>query len=59
MKADEKTAECEHDFHQYCSGPKAVRRAGAPAWEPPLMTIRCGCDCHAKDGAASYPSAAP
>ena len=46
MTTVEKTPECEHGMHRYCSGPKVVRRDGAPAWEAPLMTLRCDCTCH-------------
>jgi hypothetical protein len=46
VKTVEKTPECEHDQHQLCSGPGEIRRKGAPDWEAPIMTVRCGCDCH-------------
>lgn len=46
MTALEKAPECAHDMHRYCSGPKVVRREGAPSWEAPLMTLRCDCPCH-------------
>lgn len=43
---NEKTPECQHDMCRLCPGPGDVRREGAPAWEAPLMTIRCDCSCH-------------
>lgn len=46
MNEGEKTPECQLDEHVLCSGPGDVLRPGAPAWEAPVMTVRCGCGCH-------------
>jgi hypothetical protein len=48
VKAAEKTPECEALMHRLCEGPGEIRREGAPSWEAPIMTIRCGCSCHAR-----------
>lgn len=48
MKAEEKAPECVLDMHGLCAGPKVVRREGAPAWETPLMILKCGCTCHTR-----------
>ncbi|MFM9811586.1 hypothetical protein ACKI16_24125 [Streptomyces scabiei] len=46
MTATQKAPECEQGMHQFCTGPGAIQREGAPAWEAPLMTLRCDCPCH-------------
>lgn len=46
MSSDEKTAECHYEMHHLCTGPKVIRREGAPPTEAPLMTLRCSCTCH-------------
>lgn len=48
MNAPEKTPECQLDEHTLCGGPKVIRRPGAPAWEVPVVTVRCACTCHRK-----------
>ncbi len=44
--AVDKSAECQTDMHHLCIGPKVIRRPGAPTWEAPIQTLRCGCTCH-------------
>lgn len=46
MSQQEKTPECSLGEHALCSGPRTIRRPGAPSWEAPVMTIRCACPCH-------------
>lgn len=46
MTVAEKAPECETDMHGLCTGPKTVRREGAPKWEAPIQTLVCGCSCH-------------
>lgn len=38
--------ECQTGMHRFCAGPKVIRRPGAPKWEAPIQTLRCGCACH-------------
>jgi hypothetical protein len=55
MSTAETTPECTLSEHAMCGGPAVIRRRGAPAWEAPLMTIKCGCHCH---GGRATPSPA-
>ncbi|GAA5033249.1 hypothetical protein GCM10023335_76570 [Streptomyces siamensis] len=48
MKDPETTPECGLKEHAMCRGPQVLKRPGAPAWEAPLMTIRCECSCHGR-----------
>ena len=46
MSVESSSPECTLLMHQLCAGPKVIRRKGAPAWEAPILTLRCGCSCH-------------
>lgn len=52
MKTAETTPECSLAEHALCAGPAVIRRAGAPSWEAPLMTVTCDCLCHGGPAAA-------
>ncbi|SBT91391.1 hypothetical protein GA0115233_103023 [Streptomyces sp. DI166] len=44
--AAEMSAECHRGMCRLCTGPKVIKRDGAPVWEAPIMTLRCDCRCH-------------
>ena len=50
MSPETPSPECALKMHQLCTGPKVIRRKGAPAWEAPIATLRCGCGCHRRVG---------
>ncbi|MDH6213795.1 hypothetical protein M2283_001078 [Streptomyces pseudovenezuelae] len=44
----ESTPECHLKACSLCPGTKMIRRQGAPSWEAPIQTLRCGCVCHGR-----------
>ncbi|MEV6174862.1 hypothetical protein AB0L99_42490 [Streptomyces sp. NPDC051954] len=48
MSATTFSPECTLQMHPLCAGPKTIRRKGAPAWEVPMLTLRCDCLCHGR-----------
>ncbi|MGA5669027.1 hypothetical protein ACPCTG_26535 [Streptomyces pseudogriseolus] len=46
MSDPELTPECSLAEHSMCHGPQEIRLADAPAWQVPVLTVRCGCACH-------------
>lgn len=48
MSADEASPECKQRACRLCPGPRVIRRDGAPEWEAPIQTLRCGCLCHGR-----------
>lgn len=46
MSAEGFSPECTLNAHQLCAGTKTIRRQGAPAWEAPILRLRCDCRCH-------------
>lgn len=46
MTGEDKTPECTLGEHKMCRGPQEIRLPGAPAWQVPVLTVRCGCACH-------------
>ncbi|GAA3854417.1 hypothetical protein GCM10023084_05760 [Streptomyces lacrimifluminis] len=48
MSVDDLSPECGLGAHHYCTGPKVIRREGAPKWEVPIMVLKCGCTCHTR-----------
>lgn len=48
MSTAGRAPECQQGVHRLCAGNRVIKREGAPAWEAPIMTLRCGCACHGR-----------